>query len=59
MVFVPESFQEDRSDNKLTTIMIAFTEKFTHLSEIARGYTLIVTGNVVLGLASSEDLSEV
>ena len=39
--------------------MIAFTEKFTHLGEIARGYTLIVTGNVVLGLASSEDLSEV
>ena len=36
-------------------IMIAFTEKFTHLGKIARRYTLIVR-NVVLGLASSEDL---
>ena len=47
----------NRCDNKLTTIMIAFTEKFTHLSEIARSYTLIVIGNVILSLASSEDAS--
>ena len=39
--------------------MIAFTEEFTHLGKIARWYTLIVTGNVVLGLASREDISEV
>ena len=39
--------------------MIAFTEEFTRLGKIASWYTLIVTGNVVLGLASREDISEV
>ena len=45
----------DRCDNNLAIMMIAHTKKFTHLGKIARRYTLIVY-NVVLGIASSEDL---
>ena len=53
---MPGSAHVNRCNNKLTTTMIAFTEKFTHLGKIARRYTLIVDHVIVLGLASSEDL---